>query len=285
MGRRSTERRKIKTDYALISQLYFDKKYDTFISEATKYLQVHQNDIEMRFMRAKAYRKLNYFDEAIKDLKYILEIKVNNYALAELYFIYYYLNMYVEAIKLLPLVYETRCISAYSAYISELIMKKKLGISMKFKKGNKCDYITSQVTNYTVKEALNHITTNHSIIGDNGEANKEKSYFNDNINLEYLFQIIRSSIKNSKKVNKDEILEVHYFAVANVGVYNDNNCNFIKVIVIPNTNNIITMYPTNSIDDGNVSNLEFDGDLLFNKKQKIKTMSQIDKFNKRYGRV
>ena len=79
------------------------------------------------------------------------------------------------------------------------------------------------------------------------------------------------------------MLEIYYFGVSNIGYINNINCNFIKVVVIPNTNNIISMYPTNEVDYNYISNLNIDYDKLFERNNKVKTISRIDKFNKRYN--
>lgn len=281
MGRRYKERRQKKTPYFLTKQSFKEKKYGEFIVKATKYLERVPQDVEMRFMRAKSYRKLNRFDEAIEDLKYILDKGINNHALTELYYIYYYRNMYKDAIELLPLMYKTKCINSYSISISEMVMKKQLGYNINLKEGYKCDYIKSQIYEYNQDLALQHLSK-HINPSDN-----EISIFNDNININVLFDAVRKNIKNSQKVNKEEILEVHYFAVPNVGTYNGINCNFIKVVVVPQTNNIITMYPVESTDVEYLTNLDCNYDMLFKKdnKSKVKSMSQIDKFNRRFNRV
>ena len=281
MGKRYIERKQKKTPYTLATQAYKEKKYGEFIKKASKYLERMPSDVEMRFMRAKSYRKLDCFDEAIFDLKYILNHSLNQHALTELYYLYYYLNMYEEAIDLLPLIYKTKCINSYSVAISELVMKKQLGCATKPKEGYKCDYIMSQVYDYKPELAL-QLLSNYTI-----EGNKDKSCFNNNINIDSLFNIVRENIKNSKKANVDEILEVHYFAIQNVGVYNDFICNFIKVVVVPGTDNIVTMYPAPTVDVKYLSNLycEYDKILKKNQSSRQKQISQIDKFNKKYNRV
>ena len=284
MSKKYKENKYKKTPYRLMTQCYYDKKYGMFINQVTKYLEDYPKNIEMRFMRAKVYRKLKLFDEAIDDLKYILSIKLNNYALTELYYLYYYLHMYKEAIELLPLLYETRCINAYSLSISELVMKKELGIHMRVSKGDKCDYIRTQIFNYSTKLAIEHIKC-HNI--DSIEDVKDKSYFNDNVNVDYLFETVIKNIDSSRKVNTEEILEIHYFSTPSVGTFKDEICNFIKVVVIPNTNHIVTMYPTNYVEPENITYIDYDVNKLFNEKEKekVKGMSQIDKFNKKYRRI
>lgn len=266
-----------KDFYFRIKNLYLNKKYSTFEKEATKYLDRYPSDINLRFMRARAYRKLGKFNEAIQDLNYILKLGYNDHAILELYFIYYYLNMYKEALELLPLIYEKRPINAYSVSISETVMKKELGMEIKLKKGARCDYIRGQILNYSTEEAINHLNKHINSTEEN------ISCFNEGIDIKYLFDIVRQNIDSSKKVNTEEIMEIHYFGIGNIGISNNTPCNFIKVVVIPNTNNIISMYPTNNVDYNYVSNIEVDYDKLFKRDNKVKTMSRIDKFNKKYN--
>ena len=266
-----------KNTYIKIRDLFKDGKNKSVIKKATEYLDLFPNDIQVRFMRSKCYRKMEMFNEAINDLKYNLNLELNEHSLASLYFIYYYLNMYEEAIKLLPLLYETRCINAHSVSISELVMKKQLGMEINVKESVYKDYIKRQILDYNEEEALNKISTRENKIVEND------SYFNNNVNLKYLFDIAKESIKEGKKVNTEEMLEIYYFGVSNIGYINNNTCNFIKVVVIPNTNNIISMYPTTQVDYNYISNINIDYDKLFEKNNKVKTISRIDKFNKKYN--
>lgn len=267
-----------KKQYIKIRNLFSERKYNSVIKEATNYLDIYPNDKNIRFMRAKSYRFLEIFDNAINDLKYNLQDKDDTYSLTELYFIYYYLNMYKEAMDLLPLLYEKRCINAYSVSISELVMKKQLGIDIRLRKDVNCDYIRTQIFNYSSYMALNHIQENHI-------NTEEHSCFNKDIDLNYLFKTVREEVKNSKKVNTEEVLEIHYFGVSNIGYINNNICNFIKVVVIPNTNNVINIYPIFAVNCDYTSNLNCDYSKLFKKEEKVKSLSQIDKFNKRYRKV
>ena len=267
------------TMYNKFKKLYMGKKYNTFEREATKYLKIYPNDIKMRFMRAKTYRKLNCFEEAIKDLKYILDLEVNEHALTELFYILYYLNMYEDALKLLPLIYKRECIKESSLAIAEVIMKKSLGMDTSNINRENCDYIMSQTLEYRLDEAFDHIKE------FSNEKDKNHSYYSKNINLDYLFYIVKNNLNSENKVNTIELLEIHYIGISNVGYYNNTPCNFIKVITIPNTTNILTIYPTNDVDIDFVYNIEFDHDKLFNREEKTKKLSQIDKFNSKYKRV
>ena len=273
------------THYDRVINLYKDRKYTSFIHEATLYLNIRRKDNNMLLYRAKAYRKVKQFDYAIEDLKTILNDGYDRKAIVELYYIYYYLNMYDEAIKLLPILYEKRPINAYSIAISELVMKIQLKIDVKTKKGDKCDYIKTQIFQYSTILALEHIQSDHGYSKDKSSESQSSS-FSNNVNIKYLFDVVRNQVKDSEKANRDDVLEVHYFTVPNIGYYNNELCNYLKVIVIPNTDHVISMYPINDLGFESSYNLEYDYETLFNiEKNKVKNLSQIEKFNRRYRRV
>ena len=282
MSRRYTERRFDKNPYLALRTLYYNKEYTKFLQDAEKYLEYEKFDRyieEVHFMRAKVYKKLRMFDECIEDLRFIFNKSQNTYALIEMFFTYYHLNMYKEVLELLPILYSKKCLNNYSVALAELIIKKQLGMSYKVKPGDKCDYVKYQIANYDEKAALNHIY-NHK-----NPQSSEESKFNDNINIDYLYEVIRSSIDNNNKSLVNNILEIHIYSLSNVGVYKGNVCNYVYCVVVPNTNDIITMYPTDSTIDMNVELLNCDYSKLFNETNKVKTLSRIDKFNKKYGRV
>lgn len=262
--------------YIKVRELFKSNKYNALIKEASQYLKLFPNDTHVRFMRAKVYRHLNRFDECIEDLKYNLSFDEQGYYLTELFYVYYYLNMYKEALGLLPQLYKKKNIQPYSLSIAELVMKNQLGIDMKVKKGARCDYIKEQILEYNEEKVLNHIKEH--------QLNKDERFkLKENVDLNYLVSLIRDNIDNTKKVNTEEILECHYFGISNVGYRDDNICNFIKVVVIPNTNKIISMYPVDTVDINYICNIDVDYDRLFQRKNKEKTLSRIDKFNKKYN--
>ena len=228
-------------------------------------------------MRARSYRKLGKFNEAINDLKHILKQEYNDHAILELYFIYYYLNMYNDALELLPTIYEKRPMNAYSVSISQTVIKKQLGLDIKLKKDARCDYIRGQILDYSTEEAIAHLDKHLN------KTNENISYFKEGIDIRYLFDTVRKNIDSTKKVNTEEIMEIHYFGIGNIGILNNTTCNFIKVVVVPNTKNIISMYPTNNVDYNYVTNLDIDYDRLFKRENKVKTLSRIDRFNKKYN--
>ena len=271
-----------KLGFSQIKQLYFDENYSKFLNEAEQYLYYNKNCIEIRFMRALVNRKLEKFELVINDLKYILEIdKTNKYAVNLLFFTYYYTNNYSEALKIFPLAIKLKCISIEDSYTADLIISKNLGVEIPEYLKNSNDYRIKQILDYSESAAMEHIEKRHSL--DLGEQNLTESYFNSDINLNELYNAVRASIKNSKKSNINDVLERHYFIVRNVGFFKDSTCNFLKVILEPQTNNIINMYPVAEIDYKYATILDCDYSSIYSKdKVKTKTLSQIEKFKSKY---
>ena len=270
------ERNIQKERYLKIKNLFVTKKYDSLIKNATMHLSLVPNDIEVRFMRAKAYRKKGMFKECLEDLKYNLSLGENKHSIVELFYLLYHLNMYEDAIELLPTLYNSKYMKPLSLIVPEAVMKKQLGLPFKTRIDS---YTINQINNYNAENALEHIKENHLELNEL----KNNSCFNKNIDLYYLYETVLKNLKNSKKANIYEVLEIHYFSVPNIGDSNNNFVNFIKVILIPNTNQILDMYPVVDIDDAEYTNLVCDMTKLFKANEKTKTISRIDKFNKRYN--
>ena len=263
--------------YTRLVNLYKTGKYSNFLKASEKFMSYCDNGKKILLMRAKAYRELEMYNEALNELSKAIKYKDNEYAMLELYLLYYHLNMYNEALELLPMLYGKEGIKGHSLAISELVMKKQLGMYCNFKMGDRCDMLKSQIQNYDSNLALEHISDHISSNEDNNQV-----YFNKNIDLEYLFNIIRNQIDNKNKANKRDMLEVHYFSVSNIGSSAGDLYNFIKVVVVPNTNDIITMYPTNDVDAKHITVLKYEYDKLFKDKISTNKKSQIDKFYSKY---
>lgn len=282
-----SRREREKDLYSLIRKYFRNGEYQNVISIFDKYLEVsdeysiyYQN---VKFMKARSLRFLKNYEEAIKLLKVSLEEIYDSYCALELFSIYYYLGRYEEALEIMELLYNdpNKPIANQSLYIAELIMKKHLGLPLpKNKNDDKLFYLRDQIINYNNDLAVEHIKQHF-------EKQEEEYHvcFKSNIDIEYLMECVKENIKNSSKIISNEICEIHYFLVSNIGYNNNGNCNILKVILIPNTNNIITMYPIENFDN-EVSSaiiLDCDYEKLFKKEEKIKTISRIDKFNKRYN--
>lgn len=275
------EREEKKNIVIKLKKYYESEKYNTFIREVTDYLSKYPTDEKMLFKRAKAYRKLGLFKESITDLKQLMSFGFNKYAIFQLYLNYFYLGMYEEALELLPIIYNEIDVDKYFLCQTELIMKTELGIKMNFNSNISSFYSMQQVLNYDEKKALDHINKHLS-------SKDEKVFFSDKINVNKLFKIIRDKIDNNKKINTYDSMEIHYYMIPGIGYVDGFLCNTLKVINVPNTNNIINMYPTLESDQ-KFEILDIDYGQIYKDKeqtnQKVKTMSRAERFNQKYKKV
>lgn len=270
------KRIEIRTKLIKLFTKYTKQNAKNFLSLANDYLEQYPEDILIRDMRAKIHIINENYKSAIEDLNYNLLIDINIDSVCALFYIYYNLYMYEDALKLLPTMYKLSSEDTYSLKIMEYIMKKDLNI--KFKDTDIIsNYVKTQLQNYDMSLAINYIKS----VNESSDVTS----FNENINVDYLVEILSQNIHLSKKANKQGAYDYYYFSIFNVGIKYNDVCNYIKVFVIPKTNNIISMFPVSNIGTHIYNNIEYDYEKLFNlnKQQKTKQLSRIDKFNKKYG--
>jgi len=136
---------------------------------------------------------------------------------------------------------------------------------------------------YDLDSALTHISNRHV-------NNIDSSYFNENINFEKVFSdIIKKleDIPHSTTFNPlislqgNEINGGYYFRYPECGYSEGHICNYLKVITTPYTKNIISIYPTLTVNSG-YEIYEIEKEKIMTKE--YKPISQIEKFNKRWKR-
>lgn len=151
----------------------------------------------------------------------------------------------------------------------KLIMEMFFNIPTVVEHSKKYSY--RQLTNYDIEEAIQHIEYGHK----NNEA-KDATNFNNDIDIKQLL------IEMKKYLKSDNIIElasavkylIHY---PNIGYKQDIILNHLIVVKEIHNDNIITMYPCNEYGSEIIEIEEKP------KQKEIKIVSQIDKFNKRYG--
>lgn len=262
--------------FSEIRSLYLNSKYKKVISLANDFLKTNYNDTGVRNMLAKSYRYLGMYNEAKLELKKNLEINIlDEESLKDLFFLFYFLGEYRNVEKMLPIIEKRGCIHPDSIDIIKLVVNKSLG---KEYNTEGTGYVTKQIINYDYDLAVDHIEYRHANELD------EKSYFDSKLNVRNLIDCIRQDIKKENRANIEEILDVYYYCIPNIGYDGGELCSYVKVLVIPSTSDIINMYPAKTIKGNKYQILNCDYDLLFYK-DKVKSMSQIEKFNKRFNRV
>lgn len=132
-------------------------------------------------------------------------------------------------------------------------------------------YSYKQLIDYDLDRAIKHI--------GNGHKNKSDSTnFYNEINIRKLLLDIKPLLK------KENIIEIstgikYLINYPNIGYAGDTKLDYLIVVTELHNDNIITMYPCNQYGIDKIEQEE----IAKPKQKEIKIMSQIDKFNKRYG--
>lgn len=145
-------------------------------------------------------------------------------------------------------------------------LKDYLGFITKSKKHSRGLYTYSQIKSYNLHKLKEHIDKIHTC--DNGDT----AIFSKDIDLDLLILQVPELIKKGNFVGNHyfELYEANY---DNVGFVNGEVSNTLRLVVFPETNMIITMFPVKDLV------------LSFKKEStNIKRKSQIDKFNQKYGK-
>ena len=162
-----------------------------------------------------------------------------------------------------------------------IFLKTKLGLPVEYDKNSHLpqQYTINQMVSYSEEEALEHIRKH---IGD--YASGEKSCFDSEFPLEEVFYKIREMIpiNNYSKLFSGIGKNLYIFKCEG----NGRNCrkvaDYIRIITIQGTNNIITMYPYDNKCDLPTIPFELKEEIE-EKQSKLKKLSQIEKFNLRYS--
>ena len=155
--------------------------------------------------------------------------------------------------------------------------KKKLN-----KLGNidrsKQSYLFKQIIEYHFEEMLEHIRK-HLADCNLDCDNYKTSVFIPGFPIESLLDEIKKYIPSNKCIYPGFFEDVYLFKYTECGKFNYKVTNYFEVVCLHNTDNIITIYPV--IIDPKREYIDLD----YMKKEethKVRRISQIDRFNKRY---
>lgn len=157
-------------------------------------------------------------------------------------------------------------------------MENKLGIKYDLDLTNEC-YLINQLYNYSLEQALYHIELHKNEI-----PYKEKhTVFVNEIDIENLFFQVKYMLAYSKIHIQTFVTDIYYFEYPKIDTENEIDYKYLKVITIRDTDKIISMYPVFSEKkyyDINLLDIESDS----KNESKVKKISMIDKFNKKYNK-
>lgn len=250
--------------------LFIEKTSNVTLNEA---LEKKLNFVILHVERIHMHK--NNFIDAEINFKKLLNTKISPAAFKELTFIKIREESYEEAYN-----YYLKLINKKSVKLNQNL--ERINIYLKYKLGllNEEDiiisnYFYSQLTNYDCNYALSHIKGKH-----NCEPMYENSKYNNNISISDLYDCVKLIINNENPTFYDisdvYLIEFNYI----VGNANGKDTNIVEVTTLPNTKNILSMYPTGKNFPISIK--------AYKEKEKpkineLKRESQIDKFNRRYG--
>lgn len=143
-------------------------------------------------------------------------------------------------------------------------------------------YFCNQLLNYNEEKAIEHIKLHL----DENNFKKNHTCYNKELNINILYNDTKYRIYNMSPIKSTlvdrYIIECEYV----VGSINNIETNVVEVVTFSNTKNILTIYPIIRETEKDITKENITCEQKDNEKDKvkqIKRVSQIDKFNRKYG--
>lgn len=133
-------------------------------------------------------------------------------------------------------------------------------------------YLEQQIFSYSEKKAMEHIQLH---LDENGQK-KLHSVYDPSIQLDNLLSSVKKQLSTIHPNSIFDITDIYIIEYDKcIGIRQGIKTNLLKVVTLPNTYDIITMYPTQNKQKRWQENEE-------RVEKVLKKESQIDKFNRRY---
>lgn len=139
-------------------------------------------------------------------------------------------------------------------------------------------YRDRQVANYSKDLAIDHIYYGHS----KEMAPSNEGTFHEGVNIGEIMDEIKDQLTDENIVTMN-VFNKHKIYYKNIGEYNGQQLDYLAVITIPYSNEIITMYPSNEYLEEQIEEISGPKKEEPQKQKVIKRESQIEKFNRRYN--
>lgn len=246
----------------LLSDLYLKSGN---LSKNNKLLNNIEDESEKNYNLGKSYIFDNKFKEAIIVLNKALK-NANECLTTKIFYqlviAYFKIGDYANTLRYINLINEANDMIKYDLNRIKFYINYHIGLetSPEF-------YTAKQIVNYDENLALNHILRRH-----------ENDFNTKMYNIEELFYEIQDYLIDSNKYNYIGF-DMYKITMENIG--SKNNSQVLSVICLPNTKNILTMYPDLNpefiLDDLEIESYE-------TKNSKRRKLSQIEKFNLKYNK-
>ena len=218
-------------------------------------------------------------EEAIKEFEKLLNsnnIKESGNSALYLSIIYIKDNKFEEAFDVI-----NKIMSSYNSiddgikFKIALILLKELGVFFYKEYPNICkmSYSDKQISEYNETRTLSHISINHI-------SNNDKNSFNDDIDLYKLLTEVKDKITKDNETLTLNLNDMYHINYPNIGKDGES---ILRIITLPGTKDIITMFPVNSRRDEvseKEEELDYDTkvDMLLNKITNLYKLSKTNDF-------
>lgn len=167
----------------------------------------------------------------------------------------------------------------YNLYQAEMLCLKKLNL-LDIEKSESNSYVQNQIIDYSEEDFLDHIKRH---LADYNKDLDEPNpvIFAPDFPLEKVLSEIKKYIPSENRINKGTYDNSYCFKYDENGKENNKTVDYIEVITFDKTDKFITLYPTQH-PGYNFIDLNY---LKEKEEPKVKRISMIDKFNKRYGKT
>lgn len=233
------------------------KKNGENIEELEDYIYYHGTCENGILEYARFYRQNGNFNEARNYLEILLGTKNEPYALTEFVLLELANKDYAACLKYLEkLKVEDPDLYLESRYFTiEVYCYARLGLKLKINP-NFLRYTEKLIYNYSEADAIKHIELHNSKvymeymnIDDIDFTNNPENFFNEEIDVANLFDDVRKVLSMDKvSSNYNGIFANYLFYYRNIGDNSKGQLNYLKVVTIAGTNDIITMFPYGFID-------------------------------------
>ena len=164
--------------------------------------------------------------------------------------------------------------------------RKKLGL-IDSERRDKHSYLFKQIVQYKESDFLEHIKKHLADYNQNVEE-PNPCIFNFDFPITEILTEIKKYIPSDKRLCSNFYVNVYVFKYDGCGKVNGESVNYFKIVCFHNTNDIITVYPDVDCQALPYTDLNYMNKYYSSPKTlslKHKGLSQIEKFNQRYGKI
>lgn len=255
----------------MIEDAYSNADYQKCATYLGYFLEEYPNDEYGRFFESRLLRQANLFEDALQILN-DLDADKNFGIVIDKIKCFIELKRYEEALDLSSR-YENKCnnkeMMDYCKRV-RVFASTKLGIELN---SSMYSYVEAQTICYTKDKTIDYI-----------KHEMPKYCFKENISIsdiEKIMDEIKEVLSKSKYYfNIATLTDTYLFEYPEIGEYENQTVNILKVVTTHDTNNIIMLYP--NVEKKNLSYEKINENPKIELKVKQKRISQIDKFNARY---